>query len=318
MSSKKNQVSGSSISSLFSSGSGSTDGLNALSSLFQEENRTKFSRAMKPAEFEVKKKSSEMKDSKKIKKPKHKKRRREEELDSTLAGTACMDTTAMPAVADAQDAPFGVTGVDERTIFAGNLPLSASVKTLKKYFREFGVVESLRLRSVPIAGVAVDEKGNQNLVKKVCSNSRMFGDQKGSFNSYVVFATAEAATAALSANNRVLDGRHIRVDRVKATHFDPKLTLFLGSLPHYTDEEELRDFFAKKLPNGQDDIENLRLIRDPETLVGKGIGYLLLKNQDAIIRVLSLTQEKFKKREIRISACGKRTKRTEKKRKLEV
>ena len=66
------------------------------------------------------------------------------------------------------------------------------------------------------------------------------------------------------------------------------------------------------LPNGQDDIENLRLVRDPNTLIGKGIGYLLLKNHDAILKVLSLEQEKFKNRMIRISTCGKRTKRSEK------
>jgi len=92
------------------------------------------------------------------------------------------------------------------------------------------------------------------------------------------------------------------------------MTVFLGALPHFTDEEELRVHFSKILPNGQEDIENLRLIRDQETLMGKGIGYLLLKNQDAMIQVLQ-SKEKFKKREIRISTCGKRTKRTEKRKK---
>ena len=83
-------------------------------------------------------------------------------------------------------------------------------------------------------GVAVDEHGNQNLVKKVCANAKKFGDQKGSFNAYVVFKDADAATASLAANNRVMGKRHLRVDRAIASLFDPKQTVFLGSLPHYT------------------------------------------------------------------------------------
>ena len=114
---------------------------------------------------------------------------------------------------------------------------------MKSLFKEFGDVISLRLRSVPIAGTAVDDKGNQNLVKKICTNSRNFGDQKGSFNAYVVFKTREEATKALSANNRILNNRHLRVDKSNPTHFDPKLTIFLGSLPYYTDEVILLNIF---------------------------------------------------------------------------
>lgn len=44
------------------------------------------------------------------------------------------------------------------------------------------------------------------------------------------------------------------------------------------------------LPNKQEDIEAVRLIRDPETLVGKGIGYLLLRDRDAVMKALSLHQ----------------------------
>lgn len=46
----------------------------------------------------------------------------------------------------------------------------------------------------------------------------------------------------------------------------------------------------KVLPNKHDDIEGVRIIRDPETLVGKGIGYLLLKDRDAVMKALSLHQ----------------------------
>lgn len=42
------------------------------------------------------------------------------------------------------------------------------------------------------------------------------------------------------------------------------------------------------LPNGHDDIEAVRLVRDPETLIGKGIGYLLFKDRDSVLLALAL------------------------------
>ena len=210
---------------------------------------------------------------------------------------------------------------DNRTVFLGNLPLSQSVKSITKMCSDFGVVESVRLRSVPVAGTAVDEAGNQNLVKKVCVNEKNFGTQKGSLNAYVVFRDRSSVGKALAANNRLVDAlnkkgestpRHMRVDLMKPTLFPPARTIFLGALPHYADEEEVRAHFAAVLPGGQDDIENLRLVRDSETLVGKGIGYLLLKNRDAVMKALSLHGVKYRKRwELRVTTCGKRTKRVD-------
>jgi len=71
--------------------------------------------------------------------------------------------------------------------------------------------------------------------------------------------------------------------------------VFVGSLPHYADEEDIRNHFAKVLPNGHADIEGIRLVRDPETLIGKGIGYLLFRDKDAVMKALSLNEQMFKK-----------------------
>ena len=196
-----------------------------LKTLFSENNRVNFQRVVKPKEF-IKAKVEKDSESipKRIKKLKHKHRIKDE-----------LPIREDYSKIDVQHLENQETD-QEKTVFVGNIPLSESVKSLKSLFKEFGDVISLRLRSVPIAGTAVDDKGNQNLVKKVCANSRNFGDQKGSFNAYVVFKTREEATKALSANNRILNNRHLRVDKSNPTHFDPKLTIFLGSLPYYTDE----------------------------------------------------------------------------------
>jgi len=201
--------------------------------------------------------------------------------------------------------------LERRTLFMGNVPISETEKSISKFCSEFGQVESVRLRSVPISGTKVDDAGNQTLVRKVCAQKKLHGDQKGSCNAYVIFANEESVKLALAANNRIIGTRHIRMDTSTPTNYDYRTTVFLGGLPHYADEEEVRAYFAEALPNGQEDIVALRLVRDPETMIGKGIGYLLLNDRDAVMKALSLDGEKFKKRwALRVQTCGKRTKRT--------
>jgi len=190
--------------------------------------------------------------------------------------------------------------------------VNETAKSIKKLFSKYGEIESIRLRSVPIAGTKVDDAGNQDLVRKVCVNSKKFGEQKGSFNAYITFKTADSAASSLNENNSLMGKRHLRVDRQQPSLFDPKCSVFLGNLPHYADEEDIRDFFAKVVPKGHDDIVGLRIIRDPATLVGKGIGYMLFTDRDAVMKALTLHQAVYKKRwALRVSACGKRTKRSE-------
>ncbi len=65
------------------------------------------------------------------------------------------------------------------------------------------------------------------------------------------------------------------------------------------------------MENGQDDIEGVRLVRDNETLKGKGIGYILFKERDCVLKALSKNGTVYKKRwELRVNSCGKRTKRS--------
>jgi nucleolar protein 12 len=181
----------------------------------------------------------------------------------------------------------------DRTLFVGNIPLKETVKSITKLFTDYGTVESCRMRSVPIAGAKVDEAGNQKLVKKVCVNSQKFGEQKGSYNAYIVYKDTDAVsgadsvkTAITAMNNKLLGDRHLRVDSATPTLFDPKRTVFVGGLPYYADEEEVRKFFSEVL-DGPEDISGIRLVRDPETLVGKGIGYILFKDRECVGKALS-------------------------------
>lgn len=44
------------------------------------------------------------------------------------------------------------------------------------------------------------------------------------------------------------------------------------------------------LPNGQEDIQGVRIIRDPDTLIGKGFAYVAFKNSEAVLKALTLDQ----------------------------
>lgn len=312
----------------------------ALAGLFSENSKNQFARLTKAEEFEKKRSDITLKvnsveqkklDLKAQKKLEKKAKRKGKTMSEPVPEIQGDDSYVLEPSIGTKSVELNPNQheKDSRTVFLGNLPISENVKSITKFCTEFGEVDSVRLRSVPIAGTAVDEAGNQNLVKKVSTNKKLFGTQKGSLNAYVVFKDRSAVSRALKANNRIIGasdnaqsadaglkstgkGRHLRVDLVNPTLFDPRKSVFIGALPHYADEEEVREHFAAVLPNGQDDIENIRLIRDPETLIGKGVGYLLLSSNDAVMQALSLHKEKYRKRwELRVTVCGKRTKRTE-------
>ena len=192
----------------------------SLQTLFSDSSKNNFARLFKPVEFVKKNKV--------------------EDVPPVLQNGATVSTAKI-----SNGVITTVHEKDARTCFVGNIGTSQNKKSIIKIFKEFGEIDSIRLRSVPIEGTAVDEDGNQNLVKKVCSNKQKFGDQKGSFNAYVVYKEIESVQRAVSAtNNQFFGERHIRVDNCVPSILDPKSTLFIGSLPFYADEEELRDHFA--------------------------------------------------------------------------
>ncbi len=67
--------------------------------------------------------------------------------------------------------PNGTTDSEkaERTIFVGNLPLGIKPKRIAAYFKSYGQVESVRLRSLAIKGTKVANSGDQILVRRVCA-----------------------------------------------------------------------------------------------------------------------------------------------------
>jgi nucleolar protein 12 len=230
---------------------------------------------------------------------------------------------------------------DRRTIFVGNLPTSINKKRVQSLFKEYGEIgkyighskifflllhsincdishnpsshppytESVRFRSMALTGAKIDDHGNQKLVKKVSANKRLLSDAKDTYNAYVVFVKEEAAVAALAVNKRLVEEKHLRVDRVgNAASRDPKRSVFLGNLPFDAKEDAVRAHVAKGLEGGEGDVEGVRLVRDPETQQGKGFGFVLLKDRASVAAALRLNESTFSGRKIRVTICGKRNK----------
>ncbi|XP_060207631.1 nucleolar protein 12 [Lycium barbarum] len=189
-----------------------------------------------------------------------------------------------------------------RTIFVGNLDLKIKKKALLKEFGSFGEIESVRIRSIPLTDSATPRKAA--IIKK------KLNDNADSVNAYVVFKSEESAQASLVHNMAVVGGRHIRVDRAcpprkkmkgdNSTLYDNKRTVFVGNLPFDVKDEEIYQLFSG-MKEFASSIEAVRVIRDPNTLLGKGIAYVLFKTREAA-NVLSRKRNlKLRDRELRLS-----------------
>ncbi|VFR02154.1 unnamed protein product [Cuscuta campestris] len=190
-----------------------------------------------------------------------------------------------------------------RTIFVGNVPLKTKKKTLLKEFSKYGEIESLRIRSVPIA----DTKAP----RKAAVLMKNFNENADCVHAYIVFKSEDSAQASLAHNMTVVEGNHIRVDRAcpprkkikgdSAPLYDNKRTLFVGNLPFDVKDEEIYQLLCGIKTQTQDTIvEAVRVIRDPNTHLGKGFAYVLFKTREAANLVVK-KHLKLRDRELRLS-----------------
>lgn len=190
----------------------------------------------------------------------------------------------------------------QRTVFVGNLPLKVKKKSLLKEFRNFGEIESIRIRSVPIIDSKIPRKGAVIKGK--------FNESVDSVHAYIVFEDEQSAQAALSHNMAKIGENHIRVDRAcpprkklkgenAAPLYDNKRTVFVGNLPFDVKDEELYQLFCG-INQLESSIEAIRVVRDPHTSLGKGIAYILFKTRDAANLVVKKKNLKLRDRDLRL------------------
>ncbi|KAI3687628.1 hypothetical protein L1987_81328 [Smallanthus sonchifolius] len=194
-----------------------------------------------------------------------------------------------------------------RTVFVGNLPLKVKKKkALLREFSQFGEIESIRIRSVPLLDDKTPRKGA--IIKK------QINDAVDRVNAYIVFKMEDSAQASLSHNMAVVGGNHIHVDRAcpprkklkgeSAPLYGTKRTVFIGNLPFDVKDEELYQLF-NGFNNLKDCIEAIRVVRDPGTSMGKGIAYVLFTTREAANTVVRKHKLKIRDRELRLSHAMK-------------
>ncbi|XP_046973064.1 RNA-binding protein 34 [Vanessa cardui] len=183
----------------------------------------------------------------------------------------------------------------KRTIFVGNVPFSSKCKKeIKKIFSQYGQIETVRIRTVPVKDARVTPK--MAVIKNELHPDR------STVNVYVKYADTASVDKALAANNTVLNDHHLRVSRSDTTGaaHDPKCAVFVGNIPFALEDETLRAKFEKC-----GEIESVRIIRDKKTNAGKGFGYINFSSKDGVELALALTDEDLtiKNRIMRVKRC---------------
>ena len=189
--------------------------------------------------------------------------------------------------------------VNKRTLFVGNLPISFKKKHLRKKFDEFGKIETIRFRSVAISDL--------KLGKKACLKSNKVNENASNKNAYIVFKDAECLGGALSQNNSVIDGHTLRVDKVVKSKDEAKddttNSIFIGNIAFTATEDQVRSALAQC-----GDIEYVRLLRDPKTNIGKGIGYVKFEDSSGVMLAMKIRDTvEVEGRKLRIEKCKAKT-----------
>ncbi|XP_054011551.1 RNA-binding protein 34-like [Hylaeus anthracinus] len=178
---------------------------------------------------------------------------------------------------------------DENTIFVGNLPKEVTKKQLKKQFKKFGDIDSIRLRGVVAKSL--------NIPKKVAAITKDIHPRLKSVYAYIKFHSKESAKEALSLNGEVFLGNYIRVDSALSAEEKPdqKKSVFVGNLPFNVDDNTFRKHFKNC-----GEIVSVRVVRDNKTGIGKGFGYINFKTEDSVALALELNGTKLANRELRV------------------
>ncbi|KAJ4525832.1 Nucleolar protein 12 [Exophiala dermatitidis] len=251
----------------------------------------------------------------------------EEDGDATSSSDSDDTSTGQPAVDEIPrheifDKKLNNADKSKRTVFLGNvstdaIKLKRAKKILSRHLRSalktpaqgprLGKLESLRFRSTAYHSDAGPKKAT--FAKK-----ELMDETTPSTNAYAVFTTEEAAKhVAKKLNGSVVLDRHLRVDYMgKPAEIDHRRCIFVGNLSFVSketagndeDDEAKRRRAAAKEPADPEEglwrtfskvgkVESVRVVRDQETRVSKGIAYVQFESENSVEGALLMNDKKF-------------------------
>ncbi|KAF7640448.1 hypothetical protein Mgra_00000267 [Meloidogyne graminicola] len=185
---------------------------------------------------------------------------------------------------------------ESRTIFVGNVPSGTRRRELRKLFRTFGEIEAVYQRT----HLQMTDK----LTKMMMCKTPELSEKLKSTNFYVRFAKEEDAEQAVKAMNGTKLNNHVlRVTMGAKREFDCKRTIFIGNLPYTSMDDKVRSHFKQC---GK--VTGVRLLRDKQTGLTKGFGYVEFFDVNSIPKALELNQVLFEGRKLRVTKAVKKDK----------
>jgi nucleolar protein 12 len=259
---------------------------------------------------------------------------------AAAGGDIAVDTPAGDTKDDARPGELDDPERLSRTVFVGNVAAAVKRKDLKKLFKAHGPIEAVRLRGVVAA--------NPKLPKKTALLARRMHPNCDTLLAYVVYkpdggspcaeqpgegARAEpqrpasgraedvahppvsrcvqAACAAL--NLTIFMDKHLRVNPAVHTRGPLRQSVFLGNLPFDVTEEELIVLFAAPAKTAGSALVGVRVTRDKETGMGRGVGFASFDDELGVRAVINMQGElKIRDRVIRMERAAKEKKRNTK------
>ncbi|KPI45248.1 Nucleolar protein 12 [Cyphellophora attinorum] len=201
-----------------------------------------------------------------------------------------------------------------RTVFLSNVSTlaiksKASKKTLLSHL-ETALPASTKIESIRFRSTAYSKDAGPK--KAAYATKALMDETASSTHAYVVLSTVEAAQALVKLNGTIILDRHLHVDHLgSATTIVHKRCVFVGNLP-FVDQETL-DTPAEDNPRQRPrakqrsdpeeglwrtfaragTVENVRMVRDKMTRVGKGFAYVQFTDENAVEKALLMNEKKF-------------------------
>uniref|UniRef100_A0A1I7ZL22 RNA-binding protein 34 n=1 Tax=Steinernema glaseri TaxID=37863 RepID=A0A1I7ZL22_9BILA len=181
---------------------------------------------------------------------------------------------------------------NKKTVFVGNVSREVTKRQLHKLFSEAGKIENIRLRGIYPA--------KETLGKRVAVITNQINENVPTQFYFIRYADEEAAKSAVEMlNARVVKEYPLRVDLCSAKPvYSSKLSVFVGNLPFEAKEEEVRQHFESQEIQP---VDFVRIVRDAETGLGKGFGFVCFKDRSLAKKALKLNDTEFCGRKIRVT-----------------